>query len=209
MPVVIESLVLYMRSKPNFLLQEGIFRKSPSIDDEKEALLHLYHRDYDFIETIEDAHLLASLIKKILMSLSEPLFPFELYDVILSHDIGQEQHWFFSCLLKKLPEPNYNTLLFLLRFFVEDVVPQQAFNKMTIYNVGVVLAPCLLRTRTASMMDIQYAGHLVLFLTKLIEHFWDVFGDRQRQELVFRKSIRKTEKIVQRRLTLSKTEPEV
>lgn len=75
---------------------------------------------------------------------------------------------------------------------------------MSPYNVAVVLAPCLLRSLTPTMMDIQYAGHLVVFINKLIENFWDVFGDKEKQEKVFRKSIKRTEKMVQRRLSLGR-----
>lgn len=164
MPIVLELLVHQLSSKEEFLQTEGIFRKCPSIDDERKALVHLYEKDYDYIEGISDPHLLCTLIKKILVNLSEPLFSYELYEIILGHDINREQHWFFKCILKKMPEVNYNTLLFLLKFFDEKVIPLQEYNKMTVNNVAIVMAPCLMRAKNPSMMDIQYANVLITFL---------------------------------------------
>jgi hypothetical protein len=49
---------------------------------------------------------------------------------------------------------------------------------MTAHNVAIVLAPCLLRAKSPSMMDIQYAGVLINFVERLLLNFNDVFGDK-------------------------------
>ena len=65
-----ELLVHQLSTHEEFLAVEGIFRKCPSIDDERKALIHLYEKDYDYIEEMTDPHLLCTLIKKILNNLA-------------------------------------------------------------------------------------------------------------------------------------------
>jgi hypothetical protein len=84
-----------------------------------------------------------------------------------------------------MAEVNYNTLLFLLKFFDEKVIPLQKINKMTANNVAIVMAPCIMKAKHPSMMDIQYAGVLITFLHQLLLHFHEVFGDKDKQESVF------------------------
>lgn len=65
---MLKTLVLYMKMNPSFLAQEGIFRKSVSIDEEKEAAAHLHSEDYDYLQSISNGYLVAS--KHILIELS-------------------------------------------------------------------------------------------------------------------------------------------
>jgi hypothetical protein len=54
----------YFKEKPASLLQEGIFRKSVSIDEENETLEELSRRNFAYLQQITNPHLIASLIKK-------------------------------------------------------------------------------------------------------------------------------------------------
>lgn len=56
---------------------------------------------------------------------------------------------------------------------------------MTPYNLGVVFAPCLLRARNPTMLDIQYAGHLVKFTQSLLLLYKEVFTDNDKLNPLF------------------------
>ena len=71
---------------------------------------------------------------------------YRVYDQ-LTHDNGMStQVKYVKSLMQLLPLKNYVTIVFLLNFFINQVVPFSEFNKMTFYNVAVVLAPCLMRS---------------------------------------------------------------
>lgn len=48
--------------------------------------------------------------------------------------------------MQQLPLKNYVTLVYIFNFFIDEVIPLSEFNKMSYYNVAVVLAPCLMRS---------------------------------------------------------------
>jgi hypothetical protein len=54
-------LVAYFICTPERLKEEGLFRKSVSIDDINEASLELYKGNYEFINEIDNPHLVASI----------------------------------------------------------------------------------------------------------------------------------------------------
>jgi hypothetical protein len=80
-------LIHYFRSKPQGLDQEGIFRKSVSIDEENETLEELSKRNYEYLEHIENPFLIASLIKKFFSNLKVPIIDFKTYEQLI-HDQG-------------------------------------------------------------------------------------------------------------------------
>lgn len=84
-------------------------------------------------------------------SLKEPLFPYSAYQK-LTNDSGQNSELsYLKSVVDSLPRTNYVTLMFLLRFFIEKVVSNCAVNKMTHYNVAVVLLPSLMRSQHNSI----------------------------------------------------------
>lgn len=52
----------------------------------------------------------------------------------------------------------------MLGFFRDDVISRSNQNKMTEYNVAVVLSPCLFRSEKVSMEDFIYQKKVVKIL---------------------------------------------
>lgn len=120
-PRVLQLLVGYFKEKPHMLLQEGIFRKSVSIDEENETLEELSSRNFGYLEQITNPHLIASLIKKFFSNLKEPIIPFALFDKLM-HDQGiSNKKEFVRDAVKSLPRLNFLTLMFVIGFLKEDV----------------------------------------------------------------------------------------
>ena len=53
-------LIYYFKHHSNGLNAEGLFRKSVSILDEEEAMQKLKKGDYNFLEKVDNPHLVAS-----------------------------------------------------------------------------------------------------------------------------------------------------
>ena len=171
-PSLLKTLVLYMKMNPDFLVQEGIFRRSVSIDEEREAAAHLHSQDYEYLQSISNAYLVAMLIKRFLTSLAEPLFPFDTYRKLAM--INCEDPGCVSTvreIVKTLPLLNFTTLMFLLKFFVEEIIPRHEQNKMTSYNSAVVLLPCLLWSEMRTLDDLTLGKNLAKVLEQILVNF--------------------------------------
>jgi hypothetical protein len=95
-------------------------------------------------------------MKEILRELQEPICPFEKYEEFrdLSKLLTPSQKLDqIVALLRDLPELNRNTLLYLARFFWE-VQTHSAKNKMTAYNLAVIVTPNLFRSRELTSKDL-------------------------------------------------------
>lgn len=73
--------------------------------------------------------------------------------------------------IKSLPELNYQCLMFLLQFLIDDVILNQPYNKMTAQNISICFAPCLLRAEKASPADIIYASKCAIVTRMLLDGF--------------------------------------
>ena len=89
---------------------------------------------------------------------------YEVYDK-LTHDNGKcNQISYLQEIMQLLPLKNYVTIVFLLNFFIDEVIPLSSFNKMTAYNVAVVIAPCLTRSSKNAIEDLIFSKKIVLIL---------------------------------------------
>lgn len=70
-------------------------------------------------------------------------------------------------LLRDLPDINRSTLLYLARFF-NDVSTYQAQNKMTAYNLAVIVTPNLFRSRELTSKDLLNHGTLTDIFTLIM-----------------------------------------
>ncbi|EJF57744.1 hypothetical protein DICSQDRAFT_157170 [Dichomitus squalens LYAD-421 SS1] len=127
---------------------EGIFR-IPGDGDLVSDLKLRIDKGYYSLDTIDDPHVLASLLKLWLRELIDPLVPDELYNdcITKSHDPD-------ACvqIVQRLPTINRRVVLFVISFlqlFLEDKV--QVVTKMTSANLALVMAPNLLRCNSESM----------------------------------------------------------
>lgn len=75
-PKVLIELIGNLRSK---LDTAGIFRISPSVEEEQPEILSLDLENLEDLRKISNPHTVSSLIKKIFSRLEPPLFSYELY----------------------------------------------------------------------------------------------------------------------------------
>lgn len=148
-PKLLKLLVMTFVCEPKYLELEGIFRKSGSIEEEEDLVRELFNRNDKYLETVNDGYVIAGVIKKIFTNLAEPIFPYSIYEKIMSiNGISAAQEVeFVKGLLKELPELNYCVILFMCTFLKEKVIRREALNKMSNYNCAVVFAPCFLRPK--------------------------------------------------------------
>ena len=67
---------------------------------------------------------------------------------------------------------NHVTLLYLFDFLLEEVVPLKEFNKMTTYNLAVVLSPCLLRSgKEVAIEELMYSKKLVIIMEFVLNNY--------------------------------------
>ena len=131
------ALVILSHNPPSHLASqgltdEGLFRRSPS-----SATLRQVKEAYDrgqvvSLDSFEDPHLAAVLLKKYLRDLPEPLFPESFYAVIQECPIPTENPSDWSAvlyirenLLPALPRCNYILLSYILR--TSHIIPAQQF----------------------------------------------------------------------------------
>ena len=114
--------------------------------------------------------------------------PYQVYDQLV-HDGGRgNQINYLRAVMQQLPLKNYTTIVFILNFFINEVVPLADYNKMTFYNVAVVLSPCLMRSSKNAIEDLIYSKKTVLILEFILEHFEEIFGTKEQKEELFRQS---------------------
>jgi len=127
---------------------EGIFRVPGDSDSVTELRLRI-NRGYYTLESVDDPHVLAALMKLWLRELCDPLIPSEMYNecTMSAQDAG-------ACvqIVYRLPTINRRVLLFLISFlqlFLDEKTQRQT--KMTPANLALVMAPNLLRCASDSM----------------------------------------------------------
>ncbi|KAG1812552.1 uncharacterized protein BJ212DRAFT_1569642 [Suillus subaureus] len=147
---------------------EGIFRVAGDSDSVSELKLRI-DRGYYTLDSVDDPHVLASLLKLWLRELSDPLVPEEMYNDCITHSREPEM-----CiqLVRRLPTINRRVVIFLisfLQFFLEEKV--QTATKMTSANLALVMAPNLLRCNSESMTVVfTNAQYEQVFVYNLLMH---------------------------------------
>ncbi|TEB20117.1 hypothetical protein FA13DRAFT_1743366 [Coprinellus micaceus] len=136
LPRVVRDCIAYLHQAG--LLEEGIFRRSPS-----SALLRAAQDAYDrgnvvSLETFGDPNLAAVLLKKFLRDLPEPIFPESLYPIIAAI------MYLRDTLLPSLAPCAFIVLSHILQLMY-DVAQRSDVNKMGDYNLAIVLTPNLVK----------------------------------------------------------------
>ena len=83
---------------------------------------------------------------------------------------------------------NLLTLMVLVDFLKNDVIPLQSTNKMTEQNISICFAPCLLWAPERSIKDIVYATKSVQVVSMMITHSEQIFGSHRDQKNLYRSS---------------------
>ncbi|KAF9476361.1 hypothetical protein BDN70DRAFT_882529 [Pholiota conissans] len=147
---------------------EGIFRV-PGDNDSVSGLKLRIDRGYYTLDSVDDPHVLASLMKLWLRELCDPLIPEELYNECILNSKDPE-----ACIqiVERLPTINRRVVLFVISFlqlFLEDRT--QVVTKMTPANLALVMAPNLLRCNSESMAVVfTNAQYEQIFVYNLLLH---------------------------------------
>lgn len=148
----------------------------------------MYGNNFDYLENLSNPHIAAgnntpysALIKKMLSLLKEPLIPYVQYGKFINDNGKNHDINYIRNVLLELPPVNYSTLMFLLNFFVKSIISLSNYNKMTHYNVAVVLLPSIMRSLTNSIEDLMYSKKLVLLLEFILKNFYEIFGGKEEQ----------------------------
>lgn len=151
LPKVITDCFEYLL-KPDNLVTEGLFRRSPSSN-----AIMVAKDAYEWslpdinLDTLGGAHVAAALLKVFLRDLPEPLLPRAFYDAfkqiysLCRGDCSRFPEFAAKFVLTKMKVPSRQLFLALLRFLY-SVQGHSAYNLMTAHNLAVVFTPNLVRS---------------------------------------------------------------
>ncbi|KAG0049232.1 hypothetical protein BGZ83_005931 [Gryganskiella cystojenkinii] len=147
----------------NGLYVEGLFRRSPS-----SAMLKQVRAAYDRgnpVNLVEyDIHISAVLLKLFLRELPDPIFPVSVYPVLQENKRGDNGHGEPKTLIdfirsEVLSQVTHNNMILMMEVFrlLKMVADRHESNKMTAYNLAVVMTPNMVRHQDV-MQEIALAG---------------------------------------------------
>jgi len=148
-----------------------------SIDEQNETLTELCKRNYDYLAHIQNPHLIASLIKKFFNNLKVPIIPYNVFRVLMNNQAVGDKREQLKQIVHALPSLNFLTLMFLMEFLKNDVVPHEKSSKMTAHNLAICFSPSLMRSEVPSAQDLIYASKSVLVTEMLINDLDYIFGN--------------------------------
>ena len=102
---------------------------------------------------VDKPHDIANFLKQILRELAEPICPFNLYSKFRDMektDSREEKLNELAEYLLMMPLLNRTTLLYIVSFF-RKVATYEDQNKMTAYNLAVVITPNIFRSKELSI----------------------------------------------------------
>jgi len=160
-PMILPALTEAIRDAGGFSLQ-GIFREAVGAGELREFIGRLEVDDYNLSDA-STAHVPACLLKKWLRELPAPLVGDNLYDAAIAVTSTADVADVFA----RLGPLEQRTLRMLVHFLAE-LSGAADTNRMTVANLAVVFAPCLLRTPSPDLL-ITNAQAERTFVAKLIE----------------------------------------
>lgn len=200
-PMLIMTCARHIESNEDFLKAEGIYRKSGS-----QLLIEEIEREFadcgtntspELLRLIaEDVHAVASVLKRYLRKLPNPVLTFQVYEPLIkivredrmmvnfplrnagSRNPNSPQY--FNALdtiikiLSNLPTEHYDLLKFLGRH-INTVTSYCEWNLMTLHNLSLVFAPGLIRDYSGEkdIADMKERNYIVGFI---FGNYKDIFG---------------------------------
>jgi len=165
------------------LMEVGLYRVPGSERDVKELKERFFRgKGCPNLAKVDDVHTLCGCIKDFLKGLREPLIPPSQWKEFIQATRNEDPTDVDSALVQaisKLPQPNVDTLAFLLVHFrnVSDVVE----NKMTLTNLAKILAPTVVGySKLHQEAELMWSElpHITLCMEKLLgiePDFWQRF----------------------------------
>jgi hypothetical protein len=171
-PLVCWEILKNLGSKDR-IVTEGLFRVSAA-QPEVTALLTRIENGEQMQWDQHSPHLIATLLKKWLIDLPEPVFPFAVYESMMTAMDDPIPLKKLTKIFKKLPSVNKALaealLLFLSRVSTCEV------NQMTPQNLAVVFAPILLQPpRHKDDLLLLYANKGIQCIKYMIDHVYDLY----------------------------------
>ncbi|CAD8189601.1 unnamed protein product [Paramecium pentaurelia] len=151
LPVFLEEILQFYINNIDYLRKQGIFRLSGSHDEEIKLVDQLLQSNYEAIK-ISDPDVIATVLKNSLINLKTPIFPFEIYQILRDTDPQVPTKEFidmFSIFFAHLPKVNRLTIFRLIEF-IKFVAKFENENKMGLYNLSIIFAPCFFRANNNS-----------------------------------------------------------
>ncbi|CAI9597935.1 unnamed protein product [Staurois parvus] len=157
---------------------DGIYRVSGNLSIiqklrfivDREEKLDLNDSEWD------DIHVITGALKMFFRELPEPLIPFSMFDEFLSAvqipDLS-ERIQTMKNLVGNLPEPNYDTLKYII-CHLNSVKDECEKNRMTTQNIGIVFGPTLMRPEKEQFANI--AANMV-YQNQVVEHFLSYYEE--------------------------------
>ena len=181
-PEVISLLVSYFEMDSKYLKTKGIFRNTSSEKDIKKLEKALIEQNFDLVFEIDNPHIVASLLKRILNKTLEPIMLYENYDELTAigkiNEKNQDDYVNkLSQLMKKLPKLNQKILSFVIAF-IRKVIKKKEDNLMDSFNMAMVFAPCFIRPKVYSAEDIAKASCVISCLKYIIENYQAIFEEK-------------------------------
>lgn len=91
-------------------------------------------------------------------------------------------------MIKSLPELRKKTMLILLEFLMEKVIPKESQNKMNVKNISIVIGPCLMHSEVSSIKDLVYSQKIIAVTLVIFKEFDNIFGNKKERVLAVRRS---------------------
>ena len=86
-------------------------------------------------------------------------------------------------IMRKLPAINFNTLKYVLEF-LRELITYEETNLMTSYNIGVCVAPNILRPKMQTEVDFLKQGLYINIFMQMLEEFDMIFNDAPTEKFV-------------------------
>ncbi|QLQ78412.1 hypothetical protein HG537_0A06590 [Torulaspora globosa] len=199
-PIIIKTCVQHIEDDDSLLASEGIYRKSGS-----QLLIEEIERTFAECETSpsnellnllnEDVHAVASVLKRYLRRLPNPVLTFQIYEPLIN--VVRENRLMVNVPLKtvtdssskdpqctaalsiitkildNLPKEHRDVLQYLAKH-IDKVTSYNESNLMTLHNLSLVFAPGLIRDYSGDkdITDMKERNYIVGFI---FAHYRDIF----------------------------------
>ncbi|XP_027196212.2 protein FAM13B-like [Dermatophagoides pteronyssinus] len=177
-PFIVTRLCTYIENSGG-LVQEGLFRISGNaklVDKLKQS----FDNNGDApLETDGDLAAAAALLKQFLRELPQPLIPngSQFLDVIRSLKNDHETCVLsLKALVSQLPDENYYTLRYLIRF-LHRIAQRNEENRMTSINLGIVFAPNIFRVCVDTYQGLKDQSSANEVVNLLISDYSEIFNE--------------------------------